>query len=140
MEPIGPTDPEAGVMATSPAMAPEAMPSTLGLPWRIHSQDIHASAAAAVASWVTASAIPATPSAANSEPALNPNQPTHSMAAPTMVYARLFGSIGVTGYPRRGPRTSAAASPAMPALMWTTVPPAKSRMPYAPSQPPPHTQ
>ena len=93
-----------------------------------------------MASWVTASAIPATPSAASSEPALNPNQPTHSMAAPTMVYARLFGSIGVTGYPRRGPRTSAAASPAMPALMWTTVPPAKSRMPYAPSQPPPHTQ
>ena len=113
IEPIGPTDPDAGVIATSPAMAPDAMPSTLGLPWRIHSQSIHASAAAAVASCVTASAIPATPSAASSEPALNPNQPTHSMAAPTMVYERLFGSIGwwdILGAdrapaPRRGPRS-----------------------------------
>ena len=42
MAPIGPTEPQAGVMATRPATAPEAMPSTLGLPWAIHSQSIQA--------------------------------------------------------------------------------------------------
>ena len=71
---------------------------------------------------------------------MNPDQPTHSMLAPTSVYARLFGGIGVTGYPLRGPSTSAAASPAIPALTCTTVPPAKSRIPYPPSHPPPQTQ
>ena len=71
---------------------------------------------------------------------MNPNQPTHSMPAPTSVYARLFGGIGVTGYPLRGPSASAAASPAIPALMCTTVPPEESRMPNSPSQPPPQTQ
>ena len=34
----------------------------------------------------------------------------------------------------------AAARAEMPELMWTTVPPAKSRAPMAPIQPPPHTQ
>ena len=110
-------------------MAPDAMPSTLGLPWEIHSLNIHARAAAAAASWVTAIAMPATPSAASSLPALNPNQPTQSIAAPTTVYPRLFGGIGVFGYPLRLPSAMHAASPATPALMWTTVPPAKSRIP-----------
>ena len=32
MAPSGPTVPDAGVMATRPATAPVAMPSTLGLP------------------------------------------------------------------------------------------------------------
>ena len=85
MEPMGPTEPLAGVIATSPAMAPDAIPSTLGLPCETHSLNIHVSAAAAVASWVTVIAMPATPSAASSLPALNPNHPTHSMAAPMMV-------------------------------------------------------
>ena len=35
--PSGPTVPEAGVMAASPAMAPVAKPSALGLPFLIHS-------------------------------------------------------------------------------------------------------
>ena len=47
MEPIGPTEPLAGVMATSPAIAPDAIPSTLGLPCETHSPNIQASAAAA---------------------------------------------------------------------------------------------
>ena len=80
--PPGSTKPEAGVMATRPATAPEMMPSTLGLPRAIHSANIHASAAAAVAICVTAIAMPARPSAASSEPALKPNQPTQSSEAP----------------------------------------------------------
>ncbi len=43
------TKPQAGVMATKPAIAPEMMPSTDGLLWTIHSMNIHDSAAAAVA-------------------------------------------------------------------------------------------
>ena len=34
---MGFTNPEAGVMATRPATAPEIAPSTLGLPFLIHS-------------------------------------------------------------------------------------------------------
>ena len=70
------------MIATSPAIAPEMMPRTLGLRWPIHSANIHDSAAAAVAIWVTAIAMPAAPSAASAEPALKPNQPTHRSAAP----------------------------------------------------------
>lgn len=40
---------------------------------------------AAEAIWVTSMAIPAVPLAAAAEPALKPNQPIHSMAAPTRV-------------------------------------------------------
>ena len=69
-------------MATRPATAPEIAPSTEGLPLVIHSANIHPNAAAAVAIWVTVMAMPARPLAATAEPALKPNQPTHSSDAP----------------------------------------------------------
>src|ERR1700750_171071 len=78
----GSTKPEAGVIATSPATAPEIAPSTEGLPLAIHSANIQPKAAAAVAICVTAMAMPARPFEATAEPALNPNQPTHSSEAP----------------------------------------------------------
>src|SRR5579863_7491926 len=89
----GATKPDAGVMATRPATAPEAMPSTLGLPLLIHSANIQARAAAAVAICVTSIAMPARPSAAPADPALNPNQPTHKREAPISVRVRLWGAI-----------------------------------------------
>src|SRR5262245_11007822 len=122
-------------MATSPATAPEQMPSTLGLPFTSHSVNIHPRAAAAVAICVTVIAMPARPSAATAEPALNPNQPTHSSEAPITVNVRLCGGMGSFPYPTRLPSASAAARPAMPALMCTTVPPAKSSCPLTASQP-----
>src|SRR5580700_11930212 len=90
---VGPTKPDAGVMATRPATAPDAMPSTLGLPLPTHSANIQPSAAAAVANCVTSIAMPARPSAAPAEPALNPNQPTHSSEAPINVNVKLWGGI-----------------------------------------------
>ena len=69
-------------MATRPATAPEMMPSTVGLPLTIHSANIQARAAAAVAIWVAAIAMPARPFEPTAEPALKPNQPTHSSDAP----------------------------------------------------------
>src|SRR5579875_1815117 len=74
----GSTKPDAGVIATRPATAPEAAPSTDGLPFAAHSAKAQARAAPAVAICVTAMAIPARPLAANADPALKPNQPTHS--------------------------------------------------------------
>src|ERR1700760_3679465 len=82
IEPPGSTKPEAGVMATRPATAPEMAPRTDGLPLVIHSANIQPSAAAAVAICVTVMAMPARPLAATAEPALKPNQPTHSSEAP----------------------------------------------------------
>src|SRR5579859_1660898 len=95
--PPGSTKPEAGVMATRPATAPEQMPSTDGLPLNIHSTIIQPRPAAAVAIWVTAMAMPALTPAVTAEPALKPNQPTHSSEAPIMVSTRLCGGIGSDG-------------------------------------------
>ena len=70
-------------MATRPATAPETMPRTEGFLAMIHSMAIQARAAAAVAIWVAAAAMPAWPSwDSTADPALNPNQPTHSSEAP----------------------------------------------------------
>ena len=119
---------------------PVTMPSTLGLPNRIHSRSIQPSDPAAAPTCVTSIAMPAAPSAASALPALKPNQPTHSMQAPVTVIGRLCGGIGVVGKPLRLPMTSAATSAATPALICTTAPPAKSMKPRSASQPPPQTQ
>ena len=71
-------------------------------------------------------ASPAKPSAVNAEPPLKPNQPNHSRAAPSITRGRLCGRIGSAPKPLRRPTTRASTSAATPALMCTTVPPAKS--------------
>src|SRR5262245_39925330 len=91
---IGPTKPEAGVMATSPATAPDAAPSTVGLPRVAHSVNIQPSAAAAAPVLVAVNAVAARPLASSALPALNPNQPNHRSAAPMTVIGRLCGCIG----------------------------------------------
>src|ERR1700679_2033379 len=97
IEPPGSTKPDAGVMATKPATAPDAAPRTDGLPLTIHSANIQPKAAAAVAIWVTDMAMPARPFAATADPALKPNQPTQSNDAPITAYARLYGAMLVSG-------------------------------------------
>src|SRR5437899_3409837 len=114
---IGPTNPEAGVMATSPATAPEAAPSTVGLPRAVHSVNIPPRAAAAVAVLVTTKALVASAPALIALPALKPNQPNQRRAAPATVSGRLCGGMGSRPYPRRRPTTSAAASAETPELM-----------------------
>src|SRR2546423_15723627 len=91
----GPTKPEAGVIATSPATAPEAAPSTVGLPRIDHSVNIQPSAAAAAAVLVARNALTARPLASSALPALKPNQPNHSSAAPMTVIGRLCRCIGL---------------------------------------------
>src|SRR5262245_7138804 len=101
---IGVTNPEAGVMATSPTTAPEIPPSTVGLPLRIHSITSQPATAEAAPKCVATNALDARPPAATALPALNPNQPTHNRHAPIELITRLCGAIGVFGYPRRFPR------------------------------------
>src|SRR5579859_3128180 len=126
MAPLGVTKPQAGVMTTSPATAPEQKPSTLGLPRVIHSSIGQTNEATAVARVVVVKALAAMPSAATAEPALNPYQPTQSMPVPTMHSTRLCGGIGVLPKPSRGPRMRQRMRADQPELMCTTVPPAKS--------------
>ncbi len=85
MEPIGPARPAAGVIATRPATAPDAMPRSEGLPFEKASAVIQARPAAAGATMVLSSASAAPPVASRFEPALKPNQPTQSRQAPTKV-------------------------------------------------------
>src|SRR5215831_10027743 len=90
----GVTKPDAGVIATSPATAPEAAPSIVGLPLLIHSASIHPRAASDAAVCVAMNALEARLLAPRADPALNPNQPTHSIAAPITANGRLCGGIG----------------------------------------------
>src|SRR4030042_1259379 len=90
----GPTKPDAGVMATSPATAPEATPRTVGLPRYTHSAIIHERAAAAVEIWVTTKALVAREPDATALPPWTPNQPNQSSAAPRSVKVRLWGGMG----------------------------------------------
>ena len=69
------------------------MPSSEGLPLVIHSTNIQDKAAAAVATKELIIASAAPPLASRLEPALKPNQPTHSSEAPTMVNASECGAM-----------------------------------------------
>ena len=138
--PAGPTDPEAGVIVAKPATIPVIAPSPLGFPYLIHSTTIHVTAPVAAEICVTNIAIPAEPSAASALPALKPNQPTHSIPAPVKLIVRLCGIIGEERNPCLGPSTTAVISAPTPAVIWTTVPPAKSINPISANHPPPQTQ
>src|SRR6185437_5806685 len=100
---MGFTNPDAGVIATSPATLPEIPPRTLGLPTLTHSVNIHPRAAVAAAKCVATNALVAKLDAPNALPALNPNHPTHSRQAPIKLSTTLCGFIPV-GYPKRLPR------------------------------------
>src|SRR5213593_3632583 len=97
------TKPQAGVITTRPATAPEQKPRTLGLPLTIHSTIGQTNEATAVAIVVVMKAFAATTSAAPAEPALKPYQPTQSMPVPTMQSTMLCGGIGCLPKPMRGP-------------------------------------
>src|SRR3954452_18521782 len=91
--PVGPTYPQAGVITTSPATAPEQNPSTLGLPRSAYSRVAHVNDATAVARVVVVNAFAAIPSGASALPALKPYQPTQSKPVPTMQSTMLCGAM-----------------------------------------------
>jgi len=114
---IGPTKPEAGVIATKPATAPVAAPMVEALPVCAQDINIQVSAAVPVAICVATKALDAAESAAVAEPALNPNHPNHSSAAPNTIRGILCASIGTLPYPNLRPSIIAAVKPAQPDVM-----------------------
>src|SRR6266704_4214190 len=86
------TKPEAGVMATRPATAPAAAPITLGCVLCHQLTVIQVRAAIAVAVLVTTNALVASAPAPSALPALKPNQPNQSRAAPGTVIVASCGS------------------------------------------------
>src|SRR4029453_9630888 len=95
------TNPQAGVITTSPATAPEQKPKILGFPLVIHSMKAQVKEATAVHRVVVMKALAATPSAATALPALNPYQPTHSIPVPTIHKTILWGAMGSLPNPKR---------------------------------------
>src|SRR5579872_4956648 len=93
----GLTNPDAGVMATSPATAPEIAPRALGFPLRNHSAPPQPMTAAAAARCVATKALVARPPAPSALPELKPNHPTHSRHAPIKLRTMLCGGIGSLG-------------------------------------------
>jgi hypothetical protein len=77
---MGCTKPEAGVMATSPATAPEMAPRALGLPLWIHSATLQPMAAAAVAKCVLTKALVARPPSIDGASGVEP-EPAHPQQA-----------------------------------------------------------
>src|SRR4030067_1584295 len=105
MADTGPTKPDAGVMATSAATAPDAAPRTVGLPLYAHSAIIQERAAEAVEICVTTKAEVARDPDATALPPLKPNQPNQRSAAPRRVMVKLWGGIGSSPYPFLLPTT-----------------------------------
>src|SRR3989454_9511503 len=99
--PMGPTKPEAGVIATSPATAPDAAPTVVAFPCLIHSGMIQPRTAVAVARCVATNALPANPPEESALPALNPNQPNHRIEAPRTTNGTLCGTNASLPKPRR---------------------------------------
>src|SRR5260221_8046836 len=124
--PMGSTKPQAGVMTTRPATAPEQNPTTVALPLRKYSMVGQTKEAIAVASVVVVKALEETTSAAQALPALKPYQPTQSREAPMKVRTVLWGAKWVLPQPIRLPRIRASTRPEYPEGICTTVPPAKS--------------
>ncbi len=121
--PTGPTKPEAGVIATRPATAPEQMPITVGLPFSAHSTSIqvkrgnrgrdlghqhrHAGLHPRRDGGAGVEAEPADPQQRGAD------EGQHHVVRRPGILSRL-------------PSMIAHISPATPALICTTVPPAKS--------------
>src|SRR6202011_5466749 len=101
--PVGSTYPQAGVITTSPATAPEQNPSTLAFPRNTYSNIAQVKDATAVARVVVVNAFAAIPSAPSALPALKPYQPTQSIPAPTMQSTMLCGARISFRKPSPGP-------------------------------------
>ena len=118
----GLTKPAAGVIATSPATAPLAAPSAVGLPLTNQSIRIQAMVAAAAVLVATNALVP-NPPAPSALPALNQNPSAQDRERKVVRRHRLgWEATPFPDHHRRHQRRN-------PELMCTTVPPAKSSAP-----------
>src|SRR5205823_848571 len=102
--PSGPELPAAGVTATRPTTMPEQKPRAEGLCPISRSTSNQTRPPAAVPTNVFIIASAAEPFASSADPALKPNQPTHSRPVPIPVIVNECGGIGSLGQPTRLPR------------------------------------
>mmetsp|Transcript_4792 Transcript_4792/g.20344 ORF Transcript_4792/g.20344 Transcript_4792/m.20344 type:complete len:234 (-) Transcript_4792:133-834(-) len=114
-------------------MDPVAIPNMDALPVSAMSCAVQTIAAVAAAICVARHANAASAPAASALPPLKPYHPTHSMPVPSTVRTRFPATILFSFL---GPRTAAPTSAPMPAVMCTTMPPAKSSTPAAAMAPP----
>ena len=118
----GLTNPEAGVIATSPGTHPEMAPKTLGLRPLAHSINTHPRAAAAAAKWVATKALVARLDArVEAEPAYPEQARTDETDDQVM---RLHRFVRIA---QALPTYNAVTSADTTEVMCTTVPPAKSK-------------
>src|SRR3989344_8913115 len=87
---IGPTNPEAGVIATRPQTAPVTVAIAEGFLFCDQESIIQVSAEAEAAIFVTTKALAANAPAERAEPALNPNQPNQRRPAPKITKGKLL--------------------------------------------------
>src|SRR5659263_317620 len=106
----GPTYPDAGVIAASPATPPVTIPRALGFPPCFQLTAIHVRAPAAAEVFVTMKAFAARLPAESALPALNPNHPNHRRIPPSIVIGTLCGAMLSLLKPMRLPMIIAAAS------------------------------
>mmetsp|Transcript_7638 Transcript_7638/g.30652 ORF Transcript_7638/g.30652 Transcript_7638/m.30652 type:complete len:211 (+) Transcript_7638:603-1235(+) len=131
-----------GVMVAKPAIAPTQAPTRVGLPSIFHSSmsQKKRAAEAEISEFIAASA--ACSFAARAEPPLKPNQPNQRRPVPRATKGMLCGLVSTSSpssFRRLGSATTVAKAE-KPAVMCTTMPPAKSLTPLRAIQPPPHTQ
>ncbi len=112
----------------------------LGFPELHHEMASHVHIATDAAMSVLTKACAATALAASAEPPLKPNQPNHNNPVPRPTKATLCGTVFSPGANFLDPTTNTDASAANPALVWTTIPPAKSSTPHFMRKPPPQIQ
>src|SRR3954454_22575436 len=119
-EPIGVTNPAHGVMATSPATAPEQAPRTVAFPLCSASIRHQLTVAAAAAVLVFTNAATAEVPVDSALPALNPNHPNQSSPVPSAVMVKLCGCMSSLPRPLRFPMTRTQQRAATPEMMCTT--------------------
>ena len=130
--PSGPALPLAGVIATSPATAPVATPRAEAfLDHSIAIQVVAAAAAESVPEGIAA--VPLRPARAGVE--AEPADPEHARAHHGQ--GQVVGWHRSWGSPGAGRSRCTRSGPDPLAVMWTTIPPAKSKTPMSAKKPPP---
>src|SRR5580704_2048647 len=119
-------------MAARPAIAPVIRPTKLGRRTLAHSRTSQLNPAKPAANCVLTKDETVTQSTAPSDPELKPNQPNHSNPAPIAINGTLWG-ISVVSHLR--PMNTTEAKAANPAVVCTTIPPAKSNTPILANKP-----
>jgi hypothetical protein len=114
-------------METRPHTAPQAKPKMEGEFLCMDSRKIQVTPPVAAAIFVETQATPARPLAPKAEPPLNPNHPNQRMAVPRRMKDT---DEALFSYYFLFPNTRVAARAENPEAIWTTLPPAKSKIPH----------